>query len=725
MSVEAEAEKIADQAGEFYIPATYSAGERGQRTLKHGDTFGVFDQHGNIVKGESSSDGLYHKDTRHLSQMELLVYGHRPLLLSSTLHDNNAMLVADLANPDIYLNGNLHLTREMLYVNRSKFLWQEACYERIILYNFDQATHKFHLAVKFDADFADLFEVRGIQRPRRGTVRIERQAPDTVTFRYLGLDNVERVTRLDFSPVPSKLTDNMAVFELELAPFMRTAMLTTVRFNEQPTQPREFYFSLRKSRRDLRESMSRFATVMTSNAMMNQVLSRSTADLYMLITDTPQGPYPYAGVPWFSAPFGRDGIITALQTLWLDPEVAKGVLNFLAATQAREDDVESDAEPGKILHEARQGEMARLHEVPFGLYYGSVDTTPLFILLAGRYFEQTGDRPVVEHLWPHILAALNWIDEYGDVDKDGFVEYRARGSKSLTNQGWKDSHDSISHADGMLAKSPIALCEVQAYVYAAKSSAAGMAAALGHAVLSEKLRQQAETLRQRFEAAFWCEEMGTYALALDGDKRQCKVRSSNAGQTLFTGIASPEHAERVAARLLNREGFSGWGIRTLSSGERRYNPMAYHNGSIWPHDNALIAMGLARYGRKQDVIKITQALFDAAQYMDMLRLPELFCGFNRQKNKGPTRYPVACTPQAWASATPFGLLEACLGLQCNYSTHEIRFEQPVLPPFLDEVSLRNLKLGEATVDILLRRHANDVAVNVTDRRGDAKVVVVN
>jgi glycogen debranching enzyme len=494
---------------------------------------------------------------------------------------------------------------------------------------------------------------------------------------------------------------------------------------DQPDQrPMPFMPGLLAARRELRAATAGGTTVESSNELFNEILCRSAADLSMLMTDTPQGRYPYAGIPWYSTTFGRDGLITALQMLWWNPSVARGVLRRLAAYQAKETDPRSDAQPGKILHEMRAGEMAALHEVPFGLYYGSVDATPLFVLLAGSYVERTGDEVTLAELWPAIEAALAWIDGPGDPDGDGFIEYRRATEEGLANQGWKDSHDAIFHADGHLAEGHIALAEVQGYVFAARRLAARCARRLGHDALAAELETKAARLAERFEAAFWCPEIETYALALDGSKEPCRVRTSNAGQVLCTGIASPERAAMVARGLMETRFNSGWGIRTVAKGEARYNPMSYHNGSIWPHDNSLIALGFARYGLTQSVEQLFRGVFKAATYMDLRRLPELYCGFQRQRGRGPTLYPVACSPQAWASATPFTLLEASLGLEFDPGKGEIRLRNPRLPPFLDEVTLCNLRLDSSSVDLRVRRHRDAVSLDILRTSGKIQVSII-
>jgi glycogen debranching enzyme len=730
MPIEAAATKlnaIADQKAvesPFYIPMTGPA-SRPRRALKHDDTFVVLDSHGDIGASAGGPDGLFNADTRYLARLELALNDVQPLLLGSNLRDDNSSLTVDLTNPDIYRNGRLVLQKDMLHIVRTFFLWRGAAYQRIGLQNHGEHRASFDLTLSFDNDFADLFEVRGEKRKHRGIATSRLVGPSDVALEYTGLDGKPLSTMVHFDPRPTRLAANTATYHFELKPQQTTSLFVAVSCNaEVGHKPVPFFRGLLAHRREMRNFSKGAATVETSNDIFNEVLCQAMADLSILTTNTPQGRYPYAGIPWYSTTFGRDGLITALQLLWIDPRVARGVLKRLAAFQAKSVDPLADAEPGKILHEMRGGEMAALREVPFAQYYGSVDSTPLFVMLAGMYVERTGDDETLRELWPAVEAALGWIDGPGDPDKDGFVEYQRATEQGLQNQGWKDSYDAIFHADGKLAEGNIALAEVQGYVFAAKHLASRLALRIGLPDKARQLEAEAEQLAARFEEAFWCEELGTYALALDGKKMPCAVRASNAGQLLFTGIVREDRARMVAADLMRPHFFTGWGIRTIARGEARYNPMSYHDGSIWPHDNALITLGLARYGLKHSVEVVFKGLFDTAAYMDLRRLPELFCGFQREKRRGPTLYPVACAPQAWASATPYTLLEAALGIEFDVARGEIRFRNPRLPAFLQYVILRDLRLGESSVDLCLRKHENDVSLEVLRTRGQIQVSIV-
>ncbi|MGH6839784.1 MAG: amylo-alpha-1,6-glucosidase [Methylocella sp.] len=709
---------------QHYIEIEGSLVQRSLRTLKDGDAFAVFDNYGDIGVIGTGPEGLYFNDTRFLSWYELRFEGKRPLLLSSVVQDDNAALSVNLANPDLHTDGVISLPRGTIAIERTKFLWQAVCYERIGFRNYADNTRHFRVDIGFGADFRDLFEIRGTSRERRGT-STSFVTEGVAGFYYEGLDNIKRNTELRMWPPPSRLETNRATFEFELAPNGRKSLFVSVLCRDR-NEPRinPFGGAYRARRRAIRAKATGIATIESSNELFNEVCRRATADLYMLMTRTSHGLYPYAGIPWYSTVFGRDGIITAMLLLWLDPSVAKGVLHFLATTQAKTFDPLAAAQPGKILHETRNGEMARLGEVPFGLYYGTVDATPLYVMLAGMYFDRTGDIETIAAIWPNIKAALQWIDTFGDADGDGFVEYARQTGAGLVNQGWKDSYDSIFHADGALPEGPIALCEVQGYVFAAKTHAAKLAHRLDEHDLETRLRGESQLLQKKFEADFWCEDLGTYALALDGDKNPCRVRTSNAGHALFTAIAAPERAARVVETLLGRDSFSGWGIRTVASREARFNPISYHNGSVWPHDNALIALGFARYGFPWHAAKVFSAMFEAAAYQELRRLPELFCGFIRNPHRGPTAYPVACAPQAWASAAPFAFVGACLGMELHHESNSVSFRDPVMPAFLDYVTLNRLSLGKSRLDLRLYRHGRDVTLNLLHRQGDAKVMLI-
>lgn len=714
------------QPSSYDIRTTEARADERTRVLKHADTFGVFNRFGDIGPYGAQEHGLYHDGTRYLSWLELRVGGRNPLLLSSSVDASNIILSVDLTNPDLSRDGSDAVPGGRLHVHRTRFLRENTSVERIRVSNYSRIVIESELTLLCDADFADVFEVRGIPRPARGTILPASRTESGLLLGYHGLDDRVRRTRIATEPPPARLEQTTLVFDLQIAPRGAAEIVVTIEC-EGGSGGRDLVPRPVEDLELVEQEHARLATnligIASSNPQFDRWLARSVADIYMMLTETPAGVFPYAGIPWYSTPFGRDGIITALQMLWFDPRIARGVLTFLAATQADAIDPQRDAEPGKILHEMRRGEMAALREVPFGRYYGSVDATPLFVVLAGRYLDRTNDLPMLRTIWPNILAAVRWMDEFGDHDRDGFIEYARMSERGLVNQGWKDSADAIFHADGTLAEPPIALAEVQGYAYAAKHHAADLAELLGEQRLARQWRNDAEKLHAHFEKAFWCEDLGTYAIALDGQKRPCRVRSSNAGHLLLTGMARREHAVRVAELLTSTSGFSGWGIRTIADGEVGYNPMSYHNGSVWPHDNALIAMGFARYGFSAPVQAVLSGLFDASQSFDIHRMPELFCGFNRRAGEAPTLYPVACSPQSWASAAVFALIQAALGLEVNARQRRVSFSNSRLPPWLEDLRIEGLQVAGSKLSFRCERRDHDVGVTVIGRAGEAVSVV--
>ena len=696
------------------------------RVLVHQDTFAVFDRAGAISADARQEQGVYYRGTRYVSRLDLRIDGERPMTLSSSVVRDNALLAVDLTNPDLCREGRVAVPHGTIHLYRGCVVEDGVCHQRLRVHNFSAGEVSFELRIRLEADFADVFEVRGTPRSRRGSLEPPEEHPDGIVIAYRGLDGVLRRTRLRCHPAPAQVLAKEVRFLIALAPLEERELTLEVSCTEgavdQPVPP----FGDVASRRDAEQEALRLeeARVHSSSGLFDGLLHRAQSDLRMLLTRTRQGLYPYAGVPWYSTPFGRDGIITALQMLWTQPEVAAGVLRFLAATQATHSSAEEDAEPGKIVHEMRHGEMAALREVPFGRYYGAVDTTPLFLVLAGEYLHATGDVELIRQLWPNLQAALAWIEKNGDRDGDGFVEYARRSRTGLSNQGWKDSVDAVFHADGRLAEGPIALCEVQAYVFAARRAMAEMAGALGDESLGRSQAALAEELRRRFETAYGCEELSTNAHALDGEKRPCRVRTSNPGHCLAMNLVTPERAHRVATTLTGDAFFSGWGIRTVAMGEARYNPMSYHDGSVWPHDNALATLGFANYGLKSAALSVLEHFFLASLSFELRRMPELFCGFPRRPGSGPTLYPVACSPQAWASGSVLMMLRAVLGLDVDGVRERVTFSNPMLPGFLDVVHLEELRVGRSRVDLRIHRYADGAAgVDVVRRSGPVSVSI--
>ncbi|WP_116141173.1 amylo-alpha-1,6-glucosidase [Trinickia diaoshuihuensis] len=739
--------------GAFIAPEHPYIARTSQYVLKSGDTFVVNDPLGDI---NGVDDGLFVNDTRMLSQLRLTFGGRAPSLLSGNVSSDNTSFTAHLTNRPLPPLGGEGTPEGVIHVERLRVLSGTVLYEAITLTNYGFSDAVVPLSISFGGDFKDMFEVRGLKRTRHGTIEPAQVGSDEVKLAYLGLDQVRRTVDIAFAPAPDQLFEDRADYTVQLSAHACVSIYLSVATRTQtvagadgieppgaqvaqpPHSSRPAHFTqidaapprvgraavraaLANAHLSMRERRHATARLRSSNPLFNAWLDRSFADLSLLTTDQPTGPYPYAGIPWFSTPFGRDAVITSLQTLWLQPWLARGVLRFLAEHQAREDSKFRDAATGKIMHEMRKSEMAATGEVPFALYYGGVDTTPLFIVLAGAYAARTGDDGLIAELWPALERAARWVATVCDKNRHGLVDYRCESDRGLANQGWKDSHDSVFHADGRFPEGPIALVEVQAYACAAFDTMAQFAAQRGLTEDAARYAARSTALRERVEALFWMPEADFYGIALDGHGELCRVLASNAGHLLAFGLPTRARGEAVARHLQSTLFHTGWGVRTLAAGQARYNPMAYHNGSVWPHDNALCARGLARYGNKQAAVHLLQALFEAAVSFDM-RLPELFCGLGRRRGEPPTAYPVACLPQAWAAGAPFMMLEACLGVTVDAERGEVRIDQPALPEGIDWLEVRNLHVGDETVSITFRRVGEKVVPSADG--GNVRVVAM-
>jgi len=695
--------------------------------VKEADTFLYSDLEGNLDHGGSYGLGLYARDTRFLSHFRMTVNGRDPVLLSSS-SERGYMSHVDLTNPDLYQGGDLAVPQQTLNIRRIRAI-NGRLFERVRVKNYNAFSVTLDLEFVLGADFADIFEVRGMLSPDREPPEAPRVDGSTVVFALAGRDGVRRETRVAFAAEPDRLVAAgqivTATFTITLGPYQTKLVSLTIEpvVGEERPLALEFDVAVHQLRRSYEEWERGCTQFVTDNELFNQLLDRSLRDLRALYMGADEGHVLAAGIPWYVTVFGRDSLLTSHQLLSVNTRPARETLGFLARHQGTRVDDWRDEQPGKILHEVRRGELAGAGVVPHTPYFGSVDSTPWFLILLAQHLRWTGDLAFAEQLLPPAEAALRWIDEYGDADGDGFVEYECRSAGGMRNQGWKDSDDAIVHADGRLAEPPIALSEVQAYVYLAKLRMADVCAALGRGPEAERLVEQAEALRQRFNEVFWMQDERTFAMALDGDKRQVRTVTSNPGHALYCGIVDEEKAAALAKRLLAPDMFSGWGIRTMSKGAAAYNPMSYHNGSVWPHDNALIAAGFKRYGFVRSTNRIATALFDAAIQADYMRLPELFCGFTRRSPNRPVSYPVACSPQAWAAGSPFLLLQAMLGISARAHLDLVTVNKPHLPTWLNTVEVRNLTVGRSRISLLFRREGEITSFSVLSREGDVRVVM--
>ncbi|MDQ6792523.1 MAG: amylo-alpha-1,6-glucosidase [Candidatus Dormibacteraeota bacterium] len=673
--------------------------------LKQNDVFVVSDPSGDIPAGDEAGMGLYRSDTRFLSLFELRLNGRRPILLNYSV-DRAYVATFQLVNPALEPEvGSPAIPRQSISLRRTRFVHQ-GMHERIGLQNCNRHPVQVELELRFDADFLDIFEVRGYHPLPMGGVREPAVRDETgFSFGYRGLDGLRRSTEVVFNPLP-RIGSGRAVMPVSLGPQETFVLLVDVlpwMGDDEPLL--DFHFdaeleALERRYQAWNTSSTRFAT--DNETLDQELLWRNLEDLRVLCDEKPSGLVPTAGTPWYAVPFGRDALITSFQTLALNPELARGSIRYLAEHQGRRVDPEREEEPGKIFHEIRFGELARLGIVPHTPYYGTVDATPLFLVLLVELLDWTGDQDLLSELFPHVMAALEWIDNYGDLDQDGFVEYAQHGSVGVRNQGWKDSYDSLVENYGVPAPLPAALVEVQGYVYHAKAGLARIFNQVGLRANAARLETEAEELRKRFNDLFWMPDLGYYAQALDRDKRQVSSVTSNPGHCLLSGIVDRRRAEDVVSRLMAPDMFSGWGIRTVSTEAVNYNPMSYHNGSVWPHDNSLIAAGMRRYGFHREAELVARSVLEACLRFPDHRIPELFCGFVRDQRfgAGPGEYLVSCSPQAWGAGSLFHFLQTLTGVEADLTVGRLRID-PVETPLYNRLRVEGMRVGEGELDFTI------------------------
>jgi glycogen debranching enzyme len=694
--------------------------------LKNGNLFFISQSDANVPVTGGHGFGLYYQDCRFLNGYELTISGRKPEVLIHTA-EAGFMATLGLSNPDLNFNGHV-VAKHAIEMRWERVVSADelTLSDTLLVRNLTTEPVQFSLEFRFGAAFEDIFAIRGLFEGKRGTLHTPEWRDDTLYFRYAGADKVDRVLAIQFAPSPNEKLAKGAGYRIQLDArgLHETKVTLKVSTSEKPDSAiRSPADHTSQKTKGLRRWFESSAEVRSSSQILTRVMDRSMRDLGILRSTLDGGAgYFAAGVPWFVALFGRDSIITALQTLAYDCSIAEQTIRLLARYQGAKLNSYREEEPGKILHELRVGEMARLGEIPHTPYYGTVDATPLWLILVGKHSTWTGETRLFEELRPQIDAALNWMEQYGDVDRDGYVEYSCKIEKGLANQGWKDSGDGIVNADGSLAEPPIALVEVQGYVYEAKMEMAKLFRRCGEVERAAELERSAQTLREQFDRDFWLPR-GYYALALQDGNRPAEVLASNAGHALWSGIARPDRARATAEELLTPEMFNGWGVRTLSSAALRYNPLGYHLGTVWPHDNSLIAAGFKRYGLDGEALQIVEGMLQAATEFEGHRLPELFGGFAREDYGMPVSYPVACQPQAWsAGAVPY-LLTTGLGLEPDGFNYQLRIKRPMLPRYVDQVEIRGVRVGQARADLLFSRSGDHVAVKVQRLEGEMEVTL--
>jgi glycogen debranching enzyme len=712
-----------------YAVATGAQDIRDTIVIKEQDLFLLTDLTGNAPRDNANGLGLYYQDTRFLSAYELVLEGIPPTYLLSTGEMRFAE-VQELTNPDLQLPDGTMVAKESLTFHRERVITPTAVDEALTITNFNVTTIPLELVIFFDADFLDMFQIRGFVPLReRGTLFPPQWSGNVLTLRYDGIDHVTRETRIELNPPPSSTSGGRAVYDLTLLPRstaslrLRVDVIVAGQSGTSSPTGSSMVTLVEEGIAGYQRWLATQPRITSDNAVWNDLFDRAQLDLHLLRSGQPGEEYPAAGLPWFATLFGRDSLTVGIENIW-DPAQTVSILRRLARLQGKKVDPWRDEQPGKIPHELRRGELADCNVVPFNPYYGTVDATSLFVVLLAEYFRTTADVALLRELEPNLRAALEWMELYGDLDGDGFLEYQKLSGSGLSNQGWKDSWDAIMYRDGDLVRPPIALVEVQGYAYAARRGASEIYAALGDRSESSRHAFIAEWLREEFNRRFWLESEGTYCLALDGDKRPADVVASNAGQLLWTGIVPPERASSVAERLMRPDMFTGWGIRTLSTREIRYNPMGYHVGSVWPHDNALIGLGFKRYGEEARLGQLVTGFYESSRQFPDLRVPELFCGYDRAQYRVPVRYPVACSPQAWAAAAAHLFLRSMLGLVPDAPRDELFIVRPELPEWLRSVTIERLRIGTSLVDLRYQRQADHTLTEILRISGSLRVVFI-